>query len=229
MKTSAHDITPMRGLDPHQNKEALFNRVVAGRPNAAAAQKRAPHRSWKPRRTEAKTMSHTAARTSRTTLRLTALRRNVACPTRQATRIPTHGLLIRFITSLRGHHGKRTMQRYTAVLDVLLQHLTARGVAAVELSNAEPAGHGVLGLDALLTELGELVADEHCEDAPIKRADRVGRFLVRSLMCWLRDQRRARPPRAPRRRSRSARLTALRLRLDSPSAWQVNPALKRAA
>lgn len=204
---------------------------MATRPDAAPPPKHKPHRSWNPKRTEAETMSHTiTARPSRTTARLTALRCRVASTTRE-TRVPTHGLLIRFISSLRGHHGKRTMQRYTAVLDALHEHLTARGVAAVELSDAAPAGRGVVGLDALLTELGELIADEVQVGAPIKRDDRVGRFLVRALMCWLRDQRLARPARAPRRRSRSARLAALRQRLETPkpSAWRVNPAFARAA
>ncbi len=228
MKTPTREFAPPRGLDPHQSKEALFNTLMTTRPDAAP--RNTSHRSWKPKRTEAETMSHTiTARPSRTTARLIALRCRVTSTTPE-TRVPTHGLLIRFISSLRGHHGRRTMQRYTAVLDALHEHLTARGVAAVELSEAAPAGRGVVGLDALLAELGELVADEAREGAPIKRSDRVGRFLVRALMCWLRDQRLARPARASRPRSRSARLAALRQRLaPKPSAWRVNPAFARAA
>ncbi|MCA9716945.1 MAG: hypothetical protein H6713_38930 [Myxococcales bacterium] len=160
-----------------------------------------------------------------------------------AVRVPTYAVCARFLAAQREREpGRRTLRRFTEVLDVVLEHLSAQRIGAVEFATArglhlESVSSGrfarVIHVETLIAILETLVGDTVGVGAPrrpIAVDDLFGRFVVRALVCWIRDEdarlreRRATPPVAelpsPARRAPST--PAARPR----GVWAVNPALQ---
>ncbi len=139
---------------------------------------------------EPDTMSHTTVTATATQLSSSGF----------AARVPTYVVFARFLAARKRHHGALVLQRFREVLEVVLEHLSAQQICAVEFGASqlrlEATGPGrfarVLHVETLVAVLESLVGEStECANdraLPVASGDPIARFVVRALVRWIRDE-----------------------------------------
>ncbi len=140
-------------------------------------------------------MSRTATDTA-----VTAVTANRSPRASLAARVPTYAVFARFLAERKRHHGALVIQRFGEVLEVVLEHLSAQRICAIEfgatrlrLESVSPARFArVVHVETLVAVLESLVGEStECANdraLPAASGDPLVRFVIRALVRWIRDE-----------------------------------------